>query len=41
VPGASHLTLFLRPDIQQAVAAWFQQTMAEPSYEQKRMGNAG
>jgi len=30
VPGASHLTLFLRPDIQQAVAAWFEQTMAEP-----------
>jgi len=27
VPGASHLTLFLRPDIQQAVAAWFQQAM--------------
>jgi pimeloyl-ACP methyl ester carboxylesterase len=30
VPGASHLTLFLRPDIQQAIAAWFQKTMAEP-----------
>jgi alpha-beta hydrolase superfamily lysophospholipase len=27
VPGASHLTLFLRPDIQRAVAAWFQQVM--------------
>jgi pimeloyl-ACP methyl ester carboxylesterase len=27
VPGASHLTLFVRPDIQQAVAAWFQQAM--------------
>jgi len=38
VPGASHLTLFLRPDIQQAVAAWFQQTMTEPPYEQKGIG---
>jgi len=30
VPGASHLTLFLRRDIQRAIAAWFEQSMDEP-----------
>jgi len=39
VPGASHLTLFLRPDIQQAVAIWFLQAMAGPSHEQKGIGS--
>ena len=34
VPGASHLSLFLRPDIQQAVAAWFQKVMAGPLDQQ-------
>ena len=29
VPGASHLSLFLRPDIQQLVAAWFYEKMAK------------